>query len=75
MEITNEIQIGDSTHTHGHEILPSSFNTINTIVRSPQKPMPPLAAELLFLLSILFSFYFVDGICDCDFFCYIPDLA
>ena len=43
IEITSDalIQIGESTHHHDQPILPMSFSTMNTIVSSPTKPMPP----------------------------------
>lgn len=38
-----EIHIGDNTHNHDHvatAVTPTNFNTINTIVSNPTKPMP-----------------------------------
>jgi len=35
-------QKGDKTHSQDHAIKPVSLSTINTIVKRPQKPMPPV---------------------------------
>lgn len=35
------IQSGLKTHHHDQSILSVNFNTMNTIVRSPKKPIPP----------------------------------
>ena len=40
-----EIQIGDSTHTHGHVITLASLRPMKTIVSAPVKPMPPEEEE------------------------------
>ena len=48
-----EIQIGERTHTQLHVITPRSFSTINAIVSSPVKPIPP--AVVLLLSSIVLS--------------------
>ena len=37
----HEIHNGERTQTQLHEILPSNFSTIKTIVSKPQKPIPP----------------------------------
>lgn len=41
--IAQEIQSGDNTHHHDHvatTVVSVNFNTINTIVSNPAKPMP-----------------------------------
>lgn len=38
--INAEIQRGESTQTHDHEIIPKSFKVINKIVNTPVKPIP-----------------------------------
>lgn len=38
-----EIHIGDNTYNHDHvatAVTPTNFNTMNTIVSNPTKPMP-----------------------------------
>lgn len=46
--------IGENTHHQDHEITPSSFRVIKTIVRRPIKPMPD-ELELELELDIIFS--------------------
>jgi len=48
--ITNNgtIHKGDNTHHQDQSIVPINFKTINTIARSPVKPMPDLAIVGLF---------------------------
>ena len=36
------IHIGDSTQSHGQFMTPQSLSVMNTIVSSPENPMPPL---------------------------------
>ena len=46
-----EIHIGDNTHNHDHvatTVVPVNFNTMNTIVSSPTKPMPEDEDDELF---------------------------
>jgi hypothetical protein len=46
-----EIHIGDNTHNHDHvaiTVTPTNFNTMNTIVSSPTKPMPEDEDDELF---------------------------
>jgi len=45
------IQIGESTHHHDQSITSVSFKMMNTMVRRPVKPMPPLLLELLLIVS------------------------
>lgn len=45
---------GLSTQSQFHDILPMSFNTINTIVNRPVKPPPILI--VIFLFELLLSF-------------------
>ena len=52
--ITKLIQIGENTQSQDQEITLHNFNTINTIVRSPQKPIPPL---LLFSISFTYLIF------------------
>jgi hypothetical protein len=52
--MANTPQMGDSTHHHDQSITWQSFSTMNTIVSSPENPIPPDAAEddeLLILLG------------------------
>lgn len=41
-----EIQMGLNTHHHDQSMMCASLRTINAIVRSPTKPIPPLALAL-----------------------------
>lgn len=46
-----EIHIGDNTHNHDHvatAVTPANFNTMNTIVSNPTKPMPEDEDDELF---------------------------
>lgn len=46
-----EIHIGDNTHNHDHvatAVTPTNFNTMNTIVSNPTKPMPEDEDDELF---------------------------
>lgn len=46
-----EIHIGDNTHNHDHvatAVTPINFNTMNTIVSNPTKPMPEDEDDELF---------------------------
>lgn len=46
-----EIHIGDNTHNHDHvatTVTPTNFNTMNTIVSNPTKPMPEDEDDELF---------------------------
>lgn len=46
-----EIHIGDNTHNHDHVatvVTPTNFNTMNTIVSNPTKPMPEDEDDELF---------------------------
>ena len=52
IEIKKDIQSGASTQTQLHEITPVSFNTINTKVNNPKKPMPLFLTVVLALLFI-----------------------
>lgn len=45
MTIEKPIHNGDNTHHHDQSILPISFRVMNTIVRSPQNPIPPFDDE------------------------------
>jgi len=45
-----ENHIGERTQTQDQFITPVSFKTINTIVKNPGNPIPPLDMLLLFLL-------------------------
>ena len=53
--IVTVIQIGDNTYNQDQLITLHSFNTINTIVSKPQKPIPPL--ELCLFSMIKFPPY------------------
>ena len=46
------IQSGDSTHSQLQLITPTSFSVMKTMVRSPEKPIPPLTVLFLFSLII-----------------------
>ena len=49
-----DIIIGESTQNHVQSITPTSLNTINTVARTPIKPIPP--EELLkFEFAIVIS--------------------
>lgn len=50
------IHNGDNTHHHDQSIHLVSFNTINAIVRMPEKPMPP---ELLDCCDMIVFFNLV----------------
>jgi len=56
IEIPNPelIHIGDNTHHHDQDIVPTSFSTIKTIVSRPTNPIPPL--DELDEFDITFSF-------------------
>lgn len=57
-----EIHIGDNTHNHDHvatTVVPVNFNTMNTIVSSPAKPMPDDEDDELFPI-ILFVYMFLQ---------------
>ena len=57
-----EIHIGDNTHNHDHvatAVVPVNFNTINTIVSNPTKPMPDDEDDELFPI-ILFVYMFLQ---------------
>lgn len=57
-----EIHIGDKTHHHDHDICPMSLRIINTIVKRPTNPTPPLDELDVFDISypLLFhSYHFV----------------
>ena len=59
MTITSKtgIHIGDKTQIQGQSILPNNFNTINTIVNKPEKPIPPdVPAEVVLFNSNLDEF-------------------
>ena len=47
-----DIHIGASTHIHFQAITPQSFNTMNTRVRRPLNPIPPLTLTC----SAIFSY-------------------
>ena len=57
-----EIHIGDNTHNHDHvatAVVSVSFNTINTIVSNPTKPIPDDEDDKLFPI-ILFVYMFLQ---------------
>lgn len=57
-----EIHIGDNTHNHDHvatAVVPVNFNTINTIVSNPTKPIPDDEDDELFPI-ILFVYMFLQ---------------
>nr|DAH40479.1 MAG TPA: hypothetical protein [Caudoviricetes sp.] len=49
---------GEQTQNQFHEITPHSFNTINTIVSKPPKPIEPLVEEAFFILITSFLFFY-----------------
>lgn len=57
-----EIHIGANTQIHGHAataVVPVNFNTINTIVSNPTKPIPDDEDDELFPI-ILFVYMFLQ---------------
>ena len=56
-QIAQTIQRGERTHNQLQVILPRSLRTMNTIVSSPQKPIPPERVEELLDIFDLFYFY------------------
>ena len=57
-----EIHIGDNTHSHDHvatAVVSVNFNTINTIVSNPTKPIPDDEDDELFPI-ILFVYMFLQ---------------
>ena len=56
--IANWIQMGANTQRHLQSIMPVSFSTIKTMVRSPVKDTPPLTYLLLsFIIILPFHFH------------------
>lgn len=58
-----EIHIGDNTHNHDHvatAVVPVNFNTINTIVSNPTKPMPDDEDDDELFPIILFVYMFLQ---------------
>jgi hypothetical protein len=55
--ITETIVMGPHSgaviHHHDHAMNPVSFNAINTIVRSPKNPIPPLLDDDLLLMLVI----------------------
>ena len=46
------IQNGLNTHHQDQSIVPTSFNTIKTINKRLQKPIPPLLFSIIFIILI-----------------------
>jgi len=65
INIAKEIQIGDKTHHHDHEIIPTSFNAIKRIARSVIKLGAGRVVELLNIvccfLNIVCCFPYCSG--------------
>ena len=58
-----EIHIGDNTHNHDHvatAVVPVNFNTINTIVSNPTKPIPDDEDDDELFPIILFVYMFLQ---------------
>lgn len=58
-----EIHIGDNTHSHDHvatTVVSVSFNTMNTIVSNPAKPIPDDEDDDELFLIILFVYMFLQ---------------
>jgi len=53
--IPNPIHIGLNTQSHDHLINPVSFRTINAIVKSPVKPIPPEEVVVLLIISPIYK--------------------
>jgi hypothetical protein len=51
--IIAEIHIGENTNHQDQSIFPKTFSNTNTIVKSPQKPIPPELDDVLITLSFL----------------------